>query len=165
MAKAKLPAPLLRLWAFVVFVLSFALLAGCGQSQAVDFELEGIDGKSYKLSDYRGQWVVLNYWATWCPPCIEEMPELQKFHDKYSTNQAVVIGVNHEFAELPDLQRFADEHGIAFPLVRSRPDRDGIDGPVMGLPTTYIIDPKGNIVARQVGLVNMQMLEDFISSN
>jgi peroxiredoxin len=151
---------------YALLLLAFVLigLSGCAVSQGVDFELEGIDGKTYRLSDYRGQWVIVNYWATWCPPCIEEMPELQHFHDKYNASSAVVIGVNHEFAELADLQNFAAEHGISFPLVRSRPDFLGVDGPIAGLPTTYVIDPKGQIAAKQIGMVSMQMLEDFIST-
>jgi len=164
MSQSPVLTPVRKIFGLLLLALAMISFSGCAVSEGVDFELEGIDGKTYKLSDYRGQWVIVNYWATWCPPCIEEMPELQRFHDRYKDSTAIVIGVNHEFAELAELQRFAADYDISFPLVRSRPDAPGVDGPVAGLPTTYMIDPKGQIAARQVGMVSMQMLEDFISA-
>ncbi|MEW8429404.1 MAG: TlpA family protein disulfide reductase, partial [gamma proteobacterium symbiont of Ctena orbiculata] len=65
-------------------------------AETVDFELPGLDGKRYRLSDYRGKWVLVNYWATWCPSCREELPELEVFHNNHKDTDAVVLGVAME---------------------------------------------------------------------
>ena len=87
---------------FISLILIVAVLA---PAHAVEMELKGIDGSSQQLSDFKGKWLVVNYWATWCPPCIEEMPELQSFHDDYEKRDAMVIGINTELAGKDQLLR------------------------------------------------------------
>ncbi|MDX1654198.1 MAG: TlpA disulfide reductase family protein, partial [Candidatus Competibacteraceae bacterium] len=81
-------------------------------TQTVDFQLPGLDGQPVKLSDYRGRWVVLNFWATWCPPCLEEMPELEAFH---RSDSAVVVGVNFETVDREVLADFVADLAISYP--------------------------------------------------
>jgi thiol-disulfide isomerase/thioredoxin len=131
--------------------------------QAADFSLQGVDGKHYQLSDYRGKWVVVNYWATWCPPCLEEIPELIGFHDKHKDKDAVVLGVNYEDKSAAVLKAFVDDNLISYPVLLGEVGSGKNVGPIPGLPTTYVISPTGEVVARQVGPLTAEMLDDFLS--
>jgi peroxiredoxin len=133
-------------------------------AEAVDFELQGLDGKTYRLSDYRGKWVLVNYWATWCPPCREELPELEVFHSNHKDKDAVVLGVAMERIKKERLQAFIDEQFISYPILMMKPAASTELGRVPGLPTSYLIDPNGKLAARQVGPVTLEDLETFISN-
>jgi len=129
-----------------------------------DFTLLDLDGKQHRLSDYRGKWVVVNYWATWCPPCLEEIPELADFHDKHKDSNAVVLGVSMEQVSMEKLRQFVDENFVTYPVLPGTPSMDTI-GPVSGLPTTYLVNPDGRLVARQVGGVTAAGIETFINNS
>ncbi len=131
-------------------------------AHAVEMKLKGIDGSIEQLSDFKGNWVVVNYWATWCPPCIEEMPELQSFHDNYEKRGAMVIGINTEMVSKDKLLRFLADYFITYPIYTSPPLQESALGRIPGLPTTFIVSPQGNVVARQVGSVTREMIEKFI---
>jgi peroxiredoxin len=142
------------------------LLLACGvaaSAQPVDFRLPDIDGEWHRLSDYRGQWVVVNYWATWCPPCLRELPELEAFNTA-SGGDAVVLGVNMERIGETALRAFVDDQALTFPILVAgvSPERSRLVGPVDGLPTTYLVSPSGEPVARQVGEVTAEALHRFI---
>jgi len=144
-----------------IFVL---LLAMPFAAAAIDMPLEDIDGRSANLTDYRGKWVVVNYWATWCPPCIVEMPELQAFHDAHAERDAVVIGINLEQIGAERLRAFLEDYFITYPVYASEPAQESELGLIPGLPTTFMVSPVGEVVARQVGPVTRDMLEQFIRS-
>lgn len=145
-----------------ILLLVWSVLA---MAEAVDFEKVDLEGNTHRLSDYRGKWVLVNYWATWCPPCKEEMPDLEMFHDTHKDKDAVVLGINHEDASLEQLQEFQEDYFISFPLLRGSAYEDGINGPLEGLPTSYLIDPSGEIVAEQVGMVSREAIESFIEKH
>lgn len=117
---------------------------------APDFVLMGEDSKTYRLSDYRGKVVVLNFWATWCPPCRDEMPSLERAYQKIKGEDIVILAVN--VGEDGDtVFAFTGQYPVSFPLPL---DRDGsviAKYPVIGLPTTFIIDPRGNVTHRAIG--------------
>jgi len=142
------------------FAAFFALGA---QAEPAEFTLPDVQGVEHKLSDYRGKWVVVNYWATWCPPCLTEIPELVDFHEERKDRDAVVLGVNFEDISLNALKQFSEEYFINFPVLRTRPGPDSALGPIPGLPTTYLVSPEGEVVARQVGPVTAELIADFIA--
>ena len=129
----------------------------------LDFPMYTLDGQQKWLAEYRGRWVVLNYWATWCPPCLEEIPELSLFHDQHHEDNALVIGINFEKISPTDLTAFLDDHLIDYPMFHQRPRRRTPFGPLPGLPTTYLITPDGVPVAMQSGQVTAKLLEHFIA--
>ena len=132
--------------------------------QAVDMPLVAVDGSKHNLDQYRGKWLVVNYWATWCPPCIVEMPELQSFHDEHADNDAMVIGINAELISQNRLQTFLEDYFISYPVFMSKPGQQSELGLIPGLPTTFLVTPQGEVVARQVGPVTRDMIEQFIQS-
>ena len=150
---------LFLLWLLLLLGLS---LAACAQSESVDFTLPDLEGKPRSLSEFRGKWVVVNYWATWCPPCREEMPELEVFHANHKDEDAVVLGVNMETISLARLREFAEEQFISFPILREQPRAHTELGRIPGLPTSYLIDPEGRVAGRQVGPLTLQSLERLI---
>lgn len=117
---------------------------------APDFTLRGEQGETYRLSAYRGKVVVLNFWATWCPPCRYEMPSMERAHQKVKGEGIVILAVNVGQGE-DEVFAFTGQYSVTFPLPL---DRDGTvvkQYPVIGLPTTFIIDPRGMVTHRAVG--------------
>jgi thiol-disulfide isomerase/thioredoxin len=140
------------------------LWAGLAVSQPLaDFTLPDVNGKKHSLSDYRGKWVIVNYWATWCPPCLEEIPELVEFHEKHKNLDAVVLGINFEEVDTKFLRTFVDEYLISYPVLRGDVDAPLPFGPIQGLPTTVIIAPDGKMVTMKVGGITLKKLEDVLN--
>jgi len=131
-------------------------------AEKVDFTLQDMDGKSVSLSDYRGKWVIVNYWATWCPPCLEEIPDLVDLYEE-NRDTIVVLGIAFEEVNKEYLQEFVDSHMISYPIMHTEPVPVTELGPVLGLPTSYIISPDGERVARQEGPVTREAIEKYIA--
>ena len=143
--------------------LAIFMLSVQSQAEPVDFSLPDMKGVEHKLSDYKGKWVVVNYWATWCPPCLSEIPELVDFHEDHSERDAVVLGVNFEDISLNGLKQFSEEYFMNYPVLQTKPGPGSALGPIPGLPTTYLVSPSGEVVARQVGPVTAKLINDFIA--
>ncbi len=145
----------------IVIILSLSMALGT-QALGADFSLPDIDGVKHKLSDYRGKWVVVNYWATWCPPCLDELPELDAFHSRHKGKDALVLGVNIEDIPLDKLREFVDEHFINYPVLLGGNREETAFGPLPGLPVTYLISPAGEVAASHLGRVDAASIEEFI---
>jgi peroxiredoxin len=117
---------------------------------APDFTLKGEDGKTYRLSDYRGKVVVLNFWATWCPPCRYEMPSMERAHNKLKKEPIVLLAINVGETEEVVFE-FTGRYPVTFPLLLDLDGKVIRQYPVIGLPTTFVIDPQGKVVYRAVG--------------
>jgi len=138
------------------------MAAAAATEGSFDFSLKDMDGKVHTLSDYQGQWIIVNFWATSCPPCIEEMPELSDFHDRHKDHDAVVLGVNFETIETKWVQRFLDSGVVTYPTVLWGSSPATPFGLVVALPTTFIITPEGKLEARHVGAIAAADIEDHI---
>jgi thiol-disulfide isomerase/thioredoxin len=146
-------------------VLLFAaamLAASAFAAEQVEFTLPDFDGKPVSVSDYHGKWVVVNFWATWCPPCLEEIPDFVALYEE-NRDSIVVLGVNYEEVNDEYLREFVDSHMMSYPVMHMEPLPVTPLGPVQGLPTTYIISPQGELVARQEGQVTREVIEKYIA--
>lgn len=141
-------------------LLLFAL-AYPAEAQEMNFALPDLKGQTVRLDDFRGRWVIVNFWATWCTPCLLELPELQAFHQDHHL-RAAVIGVNYEEAAARAIQPVADRLGITFPIALSggRPVH-GFD--LKGLPTTFLVSPTGQLIDTHLGTVNAAMLVERLA--
>lgn len=145
-------------WLFATILLGISALA-----HATGYTLPDLDGRLQSLDQYRGKWVVVNYWATWCGTCRKELPDLIALHEKHRNGNIVVVGINFEEIDRQKLNDFVTAQAIPYPVLRSEPVRKTPLGPVPALPTTYIIDPTGKTVAGEIGFVTRQNLEDYIA--
>lgn len=142
-----------------------ALLLGIAlQAQALDYALPDLAGRMHSLDQYRGKWVIVNYWATWCGACRKELPDLKALHANSRDNDIVVVGINFETIDAGSLKNYVAAQAIAYPVLRSEPARETPLGPVPALPTTYILDPSGKPVAGEIGLVSRQAIEACIAA-
>ncbi|MEK6748630.1 MAG: TlpA disulfide reductase family protein [Pseudomonadota bacterium] len=144
------------------FLLLVAVWTNAAWAAPVEMELKDLNGKVQRLSGYRGKWVVVNYWATWCPPCRAEIPELVFFHDAHKGKDALVLGVNSEDATPRQVLDFLDEYMVSYPILLSSPDDGSPLGNIRGLPTTFLISPKGEVVYTHTGMVTKQSLENTL---
>ncbi|MDJ0806853.1 MAG: TlpA disulfide reductase family protein [Gammaproteobacteria bacterium] len=132
--------------------LSYSMTALPVPQAAADFTLADMDDETYTLSHYRGKVVMLNFWATWCPPCRREMPSLERLYNKLKDQGFVVIAVNQ--FEDPDLVfEFTGRLSLVptFPILFDRDSRVAEKFEVKGLPTTYLLDKEGRIRYRAIG--------------
>lgn len=133
--------------------------------QAPDFTLQSLDGVQVSLSQFRGQPVVINFWASWCLPCREEMPELVRAYEAHKGEGLIILGLNLTYSDsLPDIEAFASEFKISFPILL---DEDGtVAGrlyQIPGVPTTIFINRDGTIQRIQVGQMSGEQIEQFVA--
>ncbi len=137
-----------------VALMIFVLLSGMAQKPplvggpVLHFELETLNGTRTQISDYHGKVVLLNFWATWCKPCKEEMPEIQAAYETYKDQGFVVLGIN--FGEKREkAQKLVKEMGLTFPILLDKDVEVAEQHRVVSLPVTFFIDAKG-IIKEQV---------------
>lgn len=152
-----------------LFLLSLFLLMAsqCAFSEThagTNFMLKDTAGVKQHLSNYKGKWVLVNYWATWCPPCLEEVPDLVNLHDHHKNKDLVVIGVVFDYANVKEVETYVDDMLISYPIVLGDDAVTRQIGVADVLPTTFIYNPKGELVKIKRGLITKSYIERFINS-
>ena len=133
-------------------------------ADTTDYQLRDLDGKTHRVSDHRGQWLVINFWATWCAPCLHEMPELQRFYQRHR-DEAVGWGFTYEDSDRKTIEEYVNRLGITYPILGHGQDPLTGYGKVVVLPTTFIIDPEGLFFHRFEGALTAQDIEEIIPWN
>ena len=149
-----------------VFVITELILNDHGQpslwngASAPDFELTGLTGEPVSLRDQRGKPVLLNFWATWCAPCVLEMPNIQKFYEDYP-GEFQVLAINADEPELK-IQRFVEDMGLTFEILLDPGGKIQSLYQIRGYPTSYFIDAQGEIRAQHTGSLSEDQLADYL---
>jgi len=148
-------------------LLAVALLAGClnrgqqSETQAPDFTLKDLAGKKVTLSEYRGKVVLLEFWATWCPPCRAAIPGLEKLHTTYKDKGLIVLAISMDEGGWDEVKAFARDYGITFTVLRVNEDVVA-KYQVRSIPMTLLVNKEGKIVKRYLGLGGDDDLEKDI---
>jgi thiol-disulfide isomerase/thioredoxin len=140
---------------------SVALL--CAAFSAAAFDLTDTQGKRHRLAEYKGKYVIVNFWATWCVPCIQEIPEIALFHRNHP--DVVVLGVAQDAEDAAKVKQFAAKVGHEYPLVLADDNVEKQLGAARALPTTRIYDPQGKVIYDRAGRVDGKFLEKTISGS
>ncbi|RME76465.1 MAG: TlpA family protein disulfide reductase [Chloroflexi bacterium] len=179
-------APVQKKWLYLNLAIALALIVGgvaalfwlgqqtgsrsasasvanpAGQHQtAPDFTLYSPDGQSVSLNDYAGKVILVNHWATWCPPCKAEMPALNAFYEDYKDRGFVVLAVNSQ-EDAATVKSFIQANGFTFPVVLDTRGQVGTIYRVRGLPTSFIIDRNGVIQYIHSGAITYEQLEKIV---
>ena len=123
-----------------------------------DVTMQDLDGQTMSTRDWRGKVTLVNYWATWCGPCRQEIPDLIRLQERYPDHLRVV-GISTDEGDPADVKAFAEEMGINYPVVLATPELSRQFPGVFALPTSFIVDPEGRIVQTHIGLVNPAVFE------
>jgi thiol-disulfide isomerase/thioredoxin len=168
-----------RLWprlAAPACLLAAVALAACSEApsgggaepvpaaEPMDFTLPDLAGQPVRLADFRGKTVILDFWATWCPPCVFQVPELNEFWERHaSAGEVMVIGVAVDIEGAEVVSPWAEEEGVQYQLVIGSEDV-ARDFGAMGFPTLVILKPDGSIDSRHVGLIEADELEELVAT-
>ena len=149
----------------------FSLLLGLAfvitsQSAIADtnFTLKDTAGIQHQLANYKGKWVLVNYWATWCPPCLEEVPDLVNLYDHRKKKDLMVFGVVFDYKSVKDVAEYVDDMLMSYPIVLGDDAVSAQIGSPEVLPTTFIYNPKGELVKIKRGLITKQYIEKIIGA-
>lgn len=135
-------------------------------NKAPDFQLESLNGETIRLSDLEGKKVILNFWATWCPPCKAEMPHMQDFYDEQKDKNVELLSVNLTTAEknVKDIETFVHEYELTFPIVLDQEGEIRDLYQAISIPTTYFIDSEGFIRKKVIGPMDKEMMYELVKS-
>ncbi len=152
------------------FLYLVAFVAGLGiflsvparAETAPDWSLTDLDGKAIKLSDFKGKVVILNFWATWCPPCRAEIPDFIDLQKQYQGKGVEIIGLSVDSDPPAQVAKFVTKASINYPIVMSTEDLAQKYGVTEGIPVTCIIGPDGAIADKHLGMVDKAYLEGWV---
>lgn len=160
---------------YLVLFLAF-LLAGCFRSPEIpppsiertpapEFRLQNLQGDTIEANAFHGQWIVLNIWATWCPPCTREIPDFIRLQEKLADRGVQFIGISVDDGGLAVVQSFAQRNAINYPILMANMEMiRTLFGSIDAIPTTFIIDPDWYLVNKHTGLLTYDALKDELSA-
>jgi len=130
---------------------------------AADFILKDMAGNKHQLSGYKGKWVLVNYWATWCPPCLEEVPDLVNLYDHRKQKDLMVLGVVFDYKDVKEVNEYVDDMLMSYPIVLGDDSVTAQIGSAGVLPTTFIYNPQGKLVKIKRGIITKAFIENMIA--
>lgn len=146
---------------FAHFLLAGLLVLSTFTASAVEFNMKDLKGQAHRLADYRGKWVLVNFWATWCPPCQQETPELVDLHNAHKDKDLIVLGMALDSSK-KEIEKFVAKYQISYPMAVGDYKMASQLGEIEALPSTFLIDPKGKLVGFQAGMITRAAVESFL---
>lgn len=143
-----------------VIVLLASAVSPVSAMQTPDFRLKDTKGQIHTLERHKGKWVIINFWATWCPPCLKEIPDLISLHR--DRKDIVIIGIAIDYQNPGTVLEFAQSLSVNYPVVLGDKKIAAQIGPLSMLPTTYVFNPAGKPAVYKVGLISRADIEGFI---
>ena len=131
-------------------------------ADALEYSLQDLQGNAQSLSQYQDQWVIVNFWATWCGPCIRELPELVSFADRH-LGSAQVVGIAFEKTPIDEIRSFVARFGVNYPVLIIGEEPLVPMEPLKGLPSTFLVSPEGLVVHSHVGPVTEDELTEWLA--
>lgn len=148
---------------FYRFLLGLSLLillsVDANAEASRSFVMKDIAGKEHRLSDYQGKWVLVNYWATWCPSCLDEMPDFISLYEQHKAKDLVVLGIAVDYKNEREVKHFVDDMLVSYPIILGTPRIFAQFGSPQILPTTLIYNPQGKLVKVKRGALSKQSVE------
>lgn len=141
---------------FITMVCVWGVLTSCSADTK---HLEAMDGHSIAWSDLRGKWIFINYWASWCEPCLHEIPELNKFYDGGNQKNMALFAVNYDGLSIPEQEKLISQYRINYPSLKEDPQTMLHLGDIRGLPATFVFNPEGKLVSVLYGAQSLSKLK------
>jgi peroxiredoxin len=136
--------------------------SGTVGSPAPAFELKDLDGKTVRLADFHGKVAVVNFWATWCPPCRAEVPDFVRLQAKYRSQGLAIVGLSLDAEGAGKVRPFVDEYNVNYTMLLANDETARAYGGIVGIPTTFVLDRNGTIVKKLIGKAEYQTIEEAI---
>jgi len=149
---------------FALIVLVCSQLAFAEPAGKANFTLKDMNGMQHQLSSYKGKWVLVNYWATWCSPCLEEVPDLVNLYDHRKQKDLMVLGVVFDYKDVAEVKEYVDDMLMSYPIVLGDDDVSAQIGSADVLPTTFIYNPQGALVKIKRGIITKSFVEKMIAA-
>lgn len=156
----------LLLWLAVILKSGWVLFSGASEqteeSPKLEFTVKDLSGEAVSLSSLQGKVVLINFWATWCSPCKDEMPLLQEYYDDHKEEDFILVGINVS-DDVDDARAFIEEYGYTFPVWSDPPGKVLILLNMNGLPASLVIDQQGRLVKRWIGPLAQEDLDNVVT--
>lgn len=131
---------------------------------ANDFLVKDTGGKSHRLDQYRGKWVLVNFWATWCAPCLKEIPDFVKLYDERKRKDFVVLGIATGFNDPKEISDMSRKLAINYPVILEDDETEKQFGAMAGLPVSLLYDPTGKLVLKKVGPLTREAILQYLDA-
>jgi thiol-disulfide isomerase/thioredoxin len=145
------------------FVVLILLLGIASAATAAGFTLKDSTGKTHTLNQYKGRWVLVNFWATWCPPCLKEIPDFVSLYEAHKGKDFAALGVAVDYQDPKEVTDYVKKLAMSYPLIMGDDTITAQFGDLVGLPVSFLYDPQGKLVLKKIGTLPKETIEKYLA--